>query len=95
MTTNEMVKTLAAHLKITQQEARRLLQHFFTTISAKLQNGETMVFRSFGALGIEESRPIRTFDPATREFVPQPSEFEFFFRPYKRLKEIIKAQRLE
>jgi len=86
MTTNEIVKTLAARLKITQREARLHLRHIFAAISDRLQKGEAVSLPNFGALNAAAGKTLRTFDAATQEFIPQPAKIEFFFKPYKRLK---------
>jgi len=86
MTTNEIVKTLAARLKITQREARLHLRHIFAAISDRLQNGEAVGLSNFGALNAAAGKTLRTFDATTQEFIPQPAKIEFFFKPYKRLK---------
>ncbi|MGH7600920.1 MAG: HU family DNA-binding protein [bacterium] len=93
MNTTEMIKTLAARLQITQKEARRHLHNMFTTLSASLQKGEKTVLRNFGALSAAPSRPVRTYDAATKEFVSAPSKIEIFFRPYKRLKDHVEARK--
>jgi len=86
MTTNEIVKTLAARLQITQREARLHLRHLFALIAQRLQKGETVSLPNLGALNAAIDKPRRTFDAATQEFIPQPAKIEFFFKPYKRLK---------
>jgi nucleoid DNA-binding protein len=93
MTTNEIIKTLAARLKITQQEARRHWRNMFAAIATGLQKGETVAMQNFGALNAAPDKPLRTYDAATQEFVPLPTKIEFFFRPYKRLKERLKEWR--
>jgi nucleoid DNA-binding protein len=65
----------------------------FAALSASLQNGEKIVLRNFGALNAAPSKSIRTYEAATKDFVPAPSKIEIFFRPYKRLKDYIKARR--
>jgi len=90
MTTNELIKTLAVRLKITQQEARLHLRNMFAAISTGLQKGETVVMGNLGSLNAAPGKSLRTYDNATREFVPQPAQIEFFFRPYKRFKERLK-----
>jgi nucleoid DNA-binding protein len=92
MTTSEIVKTLAARLKITQREARRHLHNMFAAISHGLQKGETVVMPNFGSPNAAPGKPLRTYDAVTQEFVPQPSKIEFLFRPYKRLKERMKEK---
>jgi nucleoid DNA-binding protein len=93
MTTNELIKTIAARLKITQQEARLYLRNMLAAISEGLQKGETVVMASLGSLNAAPGKPVRTYDPTAREFVRQPSKIEFFFRPYKRFKERLKEWR--
>jgi nucleoid DNA-binding protein len=86
MTTNEIVKTLAARLQITQREARLHLHRVFAVISARLQKGETVSLPGFGALHAAQDKPRRTFDAATQEFISQPAKIEFFFKPAQLLK---------
>jgi len=86
MTTNEVIKTLAARLKITPREARLHLRHLLAAISERLQKGETVSLPDFGGLTAAPGKPRRTFDAATQEFIPLPAKVEFFFKPYKRLK---------
>lgn len=93
MNTTEMVKTLAARLQITQKDARRHLHNMFAALSVSLQDGEKVVLQKFGALSAAPKKPLRTYDPGAKEFVPAPSRIEIFFRPYKRLKDAVKARR--
>jgi nucleoid DNA-binding protein len=93
MTTSEIIQTLAARLKITQREARLHLRSMFTAISNGLQRGETVVVHGFGSLNAAPGKPLRTFDAASQQFIPPPSKIEFFFRPYKRLKDRLKEWR--
>jgi nucleoid DNA-binding protein len=93
MNTTEMIKTLAARLQITQKEARRHLHDMFAALSVSLQKGEKNVLRNFGALSAAPSKPIRIYDAATKDFVPVPTKIEIFFRPYKRLKDYVKARK--
>ena len=93
MNTTEMIKTLAARLQITQKQARRHLYDLFAAISVNLQKGEKVVLRNFGALSATPSKPVRTYDTATKEFVSAPSKIEIFFRPYQRLKEYVEARK--
>jgi nucleoid DNA-binding protein len=93
MNTTKMIKTLAARLQITQMDARRHLRNMFAALSVSLQNGEKVVLRNFGALSAAPKKPLRTYDSATKEFVPAPSRIEIFFRPYKRLKDSVKARK--
>ena len=86
MTTDEIVKTLAARLQITQREARLHLRHLFEFVAQRLQKGETVSLPNLGALNAAAGKPFRIFDTTTQEFVPQPRSIEFFFKPYKRLK---------
>ncbi len=95
MNTTEMIKTLAARLQVTQKEARRHLHDMFAALSVSLQKGEKVVLRNFGALSAAPSKPSRIYDTATKEFVSAPSKIEIFFRPYKRLKDYVKARKLE
>ncbi len=94
MNTTEMIKTLATRLKITQKEAGRHFHEMFAVISASLQKGEKVVLRGFGAFGAAPGKPFRTYDPSTKEFVPQPSQMEIFFRPHKPLKDDVSERRL-
>jgi nucleoid DNA-binding protein len=84
MNTTEITKTLAARLQITQMDARRHLRNLFAALAVSLQNGEKAVLQKFGALSVAPKKPLRTYDPGTKEFVPAPSRIEIFFRPYKR-----------
>ena len=93
MNTTEMIKTLAARLQITQKETRRHLHEMLAVLSASLQKGEKTVLRNFGALSAAPSKPIRIYDAATKEFVSAPAQIEIFFRPYKRLKDYVKARK--
>lgn len=93
MTTKEIIQTLAARLKITQREARRHLHNLMAAVSTGLQKGETVVMPNFGAFNAAPGKTVRTYDATTKEFVPQPPKIEFFFRPYKRLKERMKERR--
>jgi len=86
MTTNEIVKTLAARLQITQREARLHLRHLFAALTECLQKGEPVGLPDFGSLNAAPDKPRRTFDASTQEFVPQPAKIAFSFKPYKRLK---------
>lgn len=93
MNTTEMIKTLAARLQITQKDARRHLHNMFAALSVSLQKGEKTVLRNFGALSAAPGKPIRTYDAATKEFVPAPSKIEIFFRPYKGLKDHVETRK--
>jgi nucleoid DNA-binding protein len=93
MNTTEMIKTLAARLQITQKETRRHLHDMFAALSVSLQKGEKVVLRNFGALSAAPSKPVRTYDAATKEFVAAPAKIEIFFRPYKRLKEYVETRK--
>lgn len=93
MNTTEMIKTLAARLQITQKEARRHLHNMFAVLSVSLQKGEKNVLRNFGAFSAAPNQPVRTYDAATKEFVPASSPIEIFFRPYKRLKDYVKTRK--
>jgi len=86
MTTDEIVKTLATRLQITQREARLHLRHLFDFVTQRLQKGETVSLPNLGALNAAAGKTRRTFDENTQAFIPQPSPLEFFFKPYKRLK---------
>lgn len=86
MTTDEIVKTLAVRLQITQREARLHLRHLFDFVAQRLQKGETVSLPKLGALHAAAGKTLRTFDETTQEFVPQPSPMAFFFKPYKQLK---------
>jgi nucleoid DNA-binding protein len=93
MTTTEIIKTLAARLKITQREARRLFYNLFTTLTQGLQKKETMLWNGFGAFRAQRKKPLRTYDPSSQEFVPLPTETEVVFRPDKRLTEKLSERR--
>ncbi|MDZ7289865.1 MAG: HU family DNA-binding protein [candidate division KSB1 bacterium] len=93
MTTTEMIKTLATRLKITQREARRHLRNLFTAISERLQEGESVRLRGFGTLGTTENTTPRTYDASLKEFVPPPEKIKIFFRPYRRLTDLVKERR--
>lgn len=93
MTTDEIVKTLAARLQISQREARRHLRHLFDLVAHRLQKGETVSFPNLGALHAAPGKARRTFDATTQEFVPQPRPLEFFFKSYQRLKTHLQKRR--
>lgn len=93
MTTDEIVKTLAARLSITQREARLHLRHLFDFVAQRWQKGETVSLPNLGVLHAAAGKTRRTFDEATQEFVPQPRPLEFFFKPYKHLKTRWQARR--
>jgi DNA-binding protein HU-beta len=93
MTTSEMIKTLATRLQITQREARRHLHNALSTISTRLQKGESVILRGFGTFGTRESKPRRTYLPSQKKFITTPSKMYAFFRPGKHLKEAAKERR--
>jgi len=86
MTTSEIVKLLAAKQGITQVEAKKIVQRFFSEIALHLANGKSVILRDFGTFGSKQIPQQRRYLPGKNCQCDIPAHKRLFFRTAKKLK---------
>ncbi len=86
MTTGELVKQLSSRLGITQVEAKKIIQAFFSEISQHLAKDKNIILRDFGTFGCKQVSAQRRFMPGKNCQYDIPEHKRTFFRTAKKLK---------
>lgn len=69
LTKAEMVEHLMSQLSLTKQEARKIVDDFFITISEHLANGRTVKLSGFGNFELKDKKARPGRNPKTGETV--------------------------
>lgn len=91
MTTSELVKQLAQRLRISQRQARELLDLHTQAIIRQMLQGKNVIQRNFGTFGIKEIPARRAYVPAKKTVCDIPAHRRMFFRASNKLKEFVAA----
>ncbi len=89
MNKSELVKALALHADISQEEATLIVNIFVDSIKNTLLEGGRVEIRGFGSLRIKEYSGYAGRNPRTGETVPVRPKRLPFFRAGKELKEYL------
>ena len=86
MTTGELIKQLSSRLGITQVEAKKIIDGFFSEISQHLAKGKSIILRDFGTFGCKQVPAQRRSLPGKNCQYDIPEHKRIFFRTAKKLK---------
>ncbi len=89
MTKRELVIRIASKLGMTQNDAARIIEGIFETISRSLAEGKRWELRDFGVFEVKTRASRMGRNPRTGEQVPVPERRVVTFRPGKKMKELI------
>ncbi len=81
MTKNDMVKTIAENMGLTQEHAREAIQGVLDGITETLLNEGRIELRNFGVFEVKKRKPRRARNPRTGEAVEVPAKLVVTFRP--------------
>jgi nucleoid DNA-binding protein len=81
MTKNEMAKSIADEMDLTQIQAKEIIQRVFDGIVATLLNEGRIELRNFGVFEVKKRRPRRARNPRTGEKVDVPGKLVVTFKP--------------
>lgn len=86
MNGSEMVSAVAAEAGVSEADARKVIDTFFTVACRNLMAGQTLSFRNFGKLEPRNRAPARRTNPKTGKVIDIPSRRSVFFAPAPLLK---------
>lgn len=89
MNKSQLIKTLAARLSISIEEATIIVSTFFDSIKEALKAGKRVEIRGFGSFKIKEYQGYTGRNPSSGELVDVKPKKLPFFRVGKGLKEYI------
>lgn len=92
MTTNEVVKSLAGKLNITQSRARQLLRELLADWTDRIVNGETVHMAGLGRFDIQSTRLRRNYIPGKGTYCVVPPRRRVVFKAAGPLKQVIRAE---
>ena len=90
MNTGELVKELAKRRKISQREARWLLQRYIASITDHLAHGRRVVLQGFGSFDVKWSRAHEGYLPSAGKKMLIPAKRSPQFRPSDKTKQRVK-----
>lgn len=85
----DLVKKISQEMNISRQEAETGINLFFETIKEALQKGEEIELRGFGSFRFRNRGSRLGRNPRTGESVKVPPKKVLYFKPSKKLKNLI------
>ena len=92
MTKRELVIKVANKLGMTQNDAAKIIEGTFDTISKCLAEGKRWELRDFGVFEVKTRAARMGRNPRTGEQVPVPERRVVTFRPGKKMKELVAGE---
>lgn len=92
MTTAELVKALAARLKLNQQESRSLLDSYIAAINSQLAQNHSVTLRNFGSFTVKEVAEKRAYLPSFRSYCLIPAHHKLEFKAAKKLRADVNSE---
>lgn len=92
MTTAELVKALAARLKLNQHDSRILLDGYIAAINRQLAQRNSVTLRNFASFSVKRVAEKRCFLPSLRTHCLLPAHHKLEFKAAKKLREIVNSE---
>lgn len=80
---------IAKELGLTQVEVKRVVDKVFENLTGALARGERIELRNFGVFGVKSREARKGRNPRTGEVVPIPRKKVVYFKPGKKLKQMV------
>jgi nucleoid DNA-binding protein len=93
MKKNEIIKKLAADLKINENESVTLFEAMFAELMETLSKNLSLTVYGFGTFGVKKVAERKRFHPSLKQLIILPSLLKPFFRPSDSLKENINERK--
>ncbi|MCL1623874.1 integration host factor subunit alpha [Moraxella sp. Tifton1] len=92
LTKADMIDRLTIRLRITRQDARKIVDNFFEEISQNLTDGKEVKISGFGNFELKDKKPRPGRNPKTGESVPIKARRVVTFKAGQKLRNHIDKQ---
>lgn len=90
MNKNKLAKVLSSKLKIRQDLAKKYVDSFFSSVLDILKKEGSITLRGFGVFKVVERKERKIVNPKTKKVIKTLPKKVIIFKPYKKLKNLVK-----